>query len=103
MYADEALFASGIHPLRSGGSLSRYEVKRLYNAIQQVLRNGIKNMGASTNTYYHPSGEKGFAHHHFQVAHRGGQPCSVCGTPIERMVVRNRGTYFCPKCQPKKG
>lgn len=101
MYADEALFASGIHPLRPGGSLSRDEVKRLYTAIQQVLRNGIKNMGASTNTYYRPSGEKGFAHHHFQVAHRGGQPCSVCGTPIERTVVRNRGTYFCPKCQPE--
>ena len=101
MYADEALFAAGIHPLRSGGSLSRDEVKRLHHAIQQVLRNGIKNMGASTDTYYRPSGEKGFAHHHFRVAHRGGQPCPVCGTTIERIVVRNRGTYFCPRCQPE--
>jgi formamidopyrimidine-DNA glycosylase len=101
MYADEALFAAGIHSSRPGGSLSRDEVKRLHHAIQQVLRNSIKNRGASTNTYYRPSGEKGFAHHHFQVAHRGGKPCPVCGTSIERIVVRSRGTYFCPKCQPE--
>ncbi|MAF85525.1 MAG: DNA-formamidopyrimidine glycosylase [Dehalococcoidales bacterium] len=101
MYADEALFAAGIHSSRPGGNLSRDEVERLHRTIQQVLRNSIKNMGASTNTYYRPSGEKGFAHHHFQVAHRGGKPCPICGTSIERIVVRNRGTYFCPKCQPE--
>jgi len=100
MYADEALFAAGIHPLRSGGSLSPEEVKRLHRAIKEVLRNGIKNMGASTDTYYRPSGETGFAHHHFQIAHRGGKPCPTCGTPIERIPIRNRGSYFCPKCQP---
>jgi len=102
MYADEALFAARIHPLRSGGSLCQDEVRRLHRAIQQVLRHGIKNMGASTDTYYRPSGEKGSAHHHFKVAHRlSGECCPVCGTPIERIVVRNRGTYFCPRCQPK--
>ncbi|MBA7472976.1 Formamidopyrimidine-DNA glycosylase [subsurface metagenome] len=100
MYADEALHVARIHPLRPGGSLSRDEVERLNRAIKEVLSNGIKNMGASTETYYRPSGEKGFAHHHFKVAHRGGQPCPTCNTPIERIKVRNRGTYFCPKCQP---
>ena len=103
MYADEALFASRIHPLRHGGSLTPEEVKRLHSAIQQVLWSAIGNKGASTDTYFRPSGETGTAHFEFKVAHRlGGNFCD-CGTPIERIPVRNRGTYFCPKCQPWKG
>lgn len=103
MYADEALFASRIHPLRAGGSLSPDELKRLHRAIQQVLSAAIGNKGASTDTYFRPSGETGTAHFQFKVAHRlGGDCCTVCGTPVERIPVRNRGTYFCPKCQPQK-
>ncbi len=99
MYADEALFTAKIHPMRAGGSLTEKEVKRLYKAIQRVLRAGINEKGASTDTYFRPSGEKGSAHSHFRVAHRRGENCPLCGTPLERIVVRNRGSYFCPKCQ----
>jgi len=103
MYADEALFAAGIHPLRAGGSLSSEEIERLHRIIQQVLWSAIGNKGASTDTYFRPDGTRGTAHFEFQVAHRlGGKSCPVCGTPIERITVRNRGTYFCPKCQPLK-
>jgi len=103
MYADEALFAARIHPLRPGGSLSPNEVKRLHGAIQQVLWSAINDKGASVDTYLRPSGKLGTAHFQFQVAHRlSGDLCPVCGTPIERIVVRNRGSYFCPKCQPEK-
>jgi len=101
MYADEALFTARIHPLRLGRSLSRDEVKRLHNAIQQVLWAAIGNKGASTNTYFRPSGELGTAHFQFKVAHCGGKPCPVCSTPIQRIPIRNRGTYFCPRCQPE--
>ena len=101
MYADEALFATGVHPLRSGESLSQEEIERLYNAIRKILWSAIGNKGASTNTYFRPDGTRGTAHFEFKVAHRGGKPCANCGTPIERIVVRNRGTYFCPKCQPE--
>jgi len=101
MYADEALFAAGIHPLRPVGSLSGGEIERLHHAIQQVLWSGISNKGASTNTYFRPSGERGVAHHQFRVAHRGSQPCPVCGTSIARIPIRHRGSYFCPKCQPE--
>ena len=101
MYADEALFAAGIHPLRPGCSLTRNEAERLRQAIQNVLRAAIGNKGASVNTYLRPDGTTGTAHFQFQVAHRGGQSCPICGTPIERIAVRNRGTYFCPQCQPK--
>ena len=103
MYADEALFAAGIHPLRSGGSLSSVEMECLHRAIQQVLRSAIGNKGASVDTYFRPDGTLGTAHSQFKVAHRlSGKLCPVCGTTIERIVVRNRGTYFCPHCQPQE-
>ncbi|MDO8568979.1 MAG: bifunctional DNA-formamidopyrimidine glycosylase/DNA-(apurinic or apyrimidinic site) lyase [Dehalococcoidales bacterium] len=99
MYADEALFAAGIKPLRAAGSLSRKEITKLHGAIKQVLLQAIGEKGASVVNYYRPGGELGKAHFQFQVAHRRGQNCNVCGTPLKRITVRNRGTYFCPKCQ----
>jgi len=101
MYADEALFAARIHPLRLGKSLSHNEIERLHQAIQQVLWSAIGNKGASVNTYFRPDGTRGTAHFEFKVAHRRNETCPVCGTPIRRIAVRNRGTYFCPKCQPE--
>jgi len=102
MYADEALFASKIHPLRAGGSLSPEEVKRLHGNIRRILWTAIENKGASTDTYIRPGGETGTAHYQFKVAHKlGGEHCPVCGTPIERITVRNRGTYYCPRCQKR--
>ncbi len=101
MYADEALFVARIHPLRSGKSLSQDEIDRLHGAIRQVLRSAINNKGASVDTYFRPGGELGTAHSEFRVAHRGGKPCPICGTSIERIPIRNRGSYFCPKCQPE--
>jgi len=103
MYADEALFAARIHPLRQGGSLSSEEVEHLHRAIQQVLWSAIGNKGASVDTYFRPDGTRGTAHFQFQVAHRlSGKLCPVCDTLIERIPIRNRGSYFCPKCQPEK-
>jgi formamidopyrimidine-DNA glycosylase len=99
MYADEALFSARIHPLRPANSLSDNEIDRLHSAIIKVLRKGIRNAGASFSDYRRPSGDRGTQQKAFQVAHRGGETCNVCATPIERITVRNRGTCFCPKCQ----
>jgi len=99
MYADEALFAAGIHPLRQGGSLTRDEIERLHRAIRRVLWSAIGNKGASVQNYWRPGGEPGTAHFEFKVAHGRGKECPNCGTPIRRITVRNRGTYFCPNCQ----
>jgi len=99
MYADESLFAARIHPERVSGSLTRNEIKRLYDAIRQVLTAAIENKGASIVTYYRPDGSRGTAHFQFNVAHGQVKKCHVCGTPIRRIVVRGRGTYFCPHCQ----
>ncbi len=100
MYADEALFTAGIHPLSSGRSLSQDRVEQLHHAIRQVLSAAIGNKGASVANYFRPGGELGTAHFEFKVAHRGGEPCFNCNTPIQRIPIRNRGSYFCPKCQP---
>ena len=100
MYADEALFAARIYPLRKADTLSAQEIQSLYRSIREVLCSAIGNKGASVDTYVRPDGQIGTAHFNFQVAHRGGEPCPACRIPIERILVRNRGTYFCPKCQP---
>ncbi len=99
MYADEALFAARIHPLRKANSLSPTEIRGLHRAIIDVLQSAIRSKGASIDTYIRPDGRLGTAHNNFKVAHRGGQTCPVCGTTIERLAIRNRGSYFCPKCQ----
>ncbi len=99
MYADEALFSAGIHPLKRANTLSAEEVDHLYRAIGEVLWRGIRGKGASTDTYRRPGGEKGSAHFEFQVAHRRGETCHCCGNPIQRVPLRGRGTYFCPHCQ----
>lgn len=99
MYADEALFSAKIHPLRIADTLSPEEARRLYEAIREVLWSATGNKGASVNTYIRPDGSLGTAHFSFRVAHRRGEFCPVCGSPIQRIPLRNRGTYFCPKCQ----
>lgn len=103
MYADEALYLSRIHPLQPSNSLSKPKTKQLHSAIQTVLQQGIQNKGASTDSFYRPEGAKGEAHLQFKVAHRKGEECPVCRGPIERIVVGQRGTFFCPKCQKLKG
>ncbi len=100
MYADEALFAARINPLRKANDLSPAEVRTLHNCIRRVLKAAIDSKGASVDTYVRPEGELGAAHFDFKVAHKGGEPCPLCSNTIERCVVQNRGSYFCPLCQP---
>lgn len=99
MYADDVLFTARIHPLRQSNSFTDLEIKILHLAIQEVLRKGIYNSGASFSDYQRPDGKRGNQQNEFLVAHRGGKNCYICATPIERIRVRNRGTYFCPTCQ----
>jgi formamidopyrimidine-DNA glycosylase len=101
MYADEALFAAGIHPGRTAAGLLKTEVEHLHTAVIKVLRDGIEAKGASISNYFRPGGETGRAHISFNVAHRRKGKCHRCGALIERIVIQQRGTYFCPKCQPE--
>ena len=99
MYADEALFQAGLHPLTPANEIDREQVVRLRQAIRDVLERAIASQGASINTYWLPNGERGTAHDAFNVAHKKGAACPRCDTPIERIMVRKRGAYYCAKCQ----
>jgi formamidopyrimidine-DNA glycosylase len=102
MYADEALFAAHIHPQTRANHLTKAQTKELYGAVLEVLASGIRCKGASTRDYVRPDGQPGSAHHEFKVAHRRGENCRVCKNPLQRIVVGQRGTYFCPHCQKLK-
>jgi formamidopyrimidine-DNA glycosylase len=99
IYTDEALFSAGIHPLRSSDTLTQPEAERLLAAIREVLQQGILAKGASIDWVY----RGGDFQNHFQVYKRTGSPCPRCGTPIQRIVVGQRSTHFCPVCQPLGG
>lgn len=99
MYADEALFLARLHPMTPCESLSPEQVAVLWSAVRRVLELAIANQGASIDTYVLPGGERGTAYDCFNVAHKKGAPCPRCGTPLERLMVRKRGAYYCPVCQ----
>ena len=103
IYADEALYRAGIHPLRPAGSLSASEIAAMRDAIQAVLRTGIEHGGTTFGRHRDAYDQAGTNLEHIEVYRRAGQPCLRCGTPIARIVVAQRGTHFCPSCQPVHG
>jgi len=100
IYADEALWLAGLHPLRAADTLNRDEAARLHRSIRKVLRQGITNRGASFSDYVGADGEPGENAERLAVYQRTGAPCLRCGRPIQRLVVGQRSTHFCPHCQP---
>ncbi len=99
IYADEALFYASLHPLRRANSLTPEEIHTLHEGIITVLTNGIEHGGTSFNDYRDLWGEAGDNYNHVHVYQKDGTPCVRCGTPIERIVVAQRSTHFCPTCQ----
>jgi formamidopyrimidine-DNA glycosylase len=101
IYADEALFRARIHPLRPVGSLKRGQLEALRDAVVATLELGIDAKGASIDDYRHVDGAEGSFQERFLVHTRAGEPCPRCGTPIEKLRAAGRGTYVCPRCQPR--
>jgi formamidopyrimidine-DNA glycosylase len=101
IYADEALFRAGIHPMALAHRLRGDRPRRLYDAIVAVLSEAIAAGGSSISDYVDAEGRKGF----FQISHRvyqhTGDPCVNCGTPIRRTLVVQRSSHFCPRCQKR--
>ncbi|MEJ2511097.1 MAG: bifunctional DNA-formamidopyrimidine glycosylase/DNA-(apurinic or apyrimidinic site) lyase [Anaerolineales bacterium] len=95
IYADEALFLSKIHPLTRADKISLTLAASLIENIRQVLDEGIRRNGASIDWVY----RGGYFQNYFRVYQKTGEPCLNCATPIERIVVGQRGTHFCPTCQ----
>jgi formamidopyrimidine-DNA glycosylase len=104
IYADEALFRAGIHPLRAAGTLSTEQLGRLREGVIDSLSAGIDARGASIDDFRHVDGVKGSFQDRFQVHLRAGEPCIRCGTPIVKISAAGRGTYVCEHCQrPPRG
>ena len=103
IYADEALFRARLHPLRAAGSVGPREALRLHAALIETLQAGIDHEGSSIESFIDPAGERGSFQEILNVYQRTAEPCRVCGTPVERLVVGGRGTHYCPRCQPRRG
>ncbi|MCL4401144.1 MAG: bifunctional DNA-formamidopyrimidine glycosylase/DNA-(apurinic or apyrimidinic site) lyase [Acidobacteria bacterium] len=101
IYADEALFRAGIHPLAVAARLRPERARRLYQAITTVLSEAIAAGGSSISDYVDAEGRKGFFQFSHRVYQRTGEPCVACGAKIRRVLVAQRGTHFCPRCQKR--
>lgn len=99
IYADESLFRAGVRPRRRAASLTREDLRRLYLAIQEVLKEAIALGGSSVSDYVDADGEEGFFQLQHRVYGREGEPCLACKTPIKRVVIAGRSSHYCPKCQ----
>ena len=99
IYADEALFRAGIHPLAVASRLNAARARRLYDAIAEVLTEAIDAGGSSISDYVDAQGRKGFFQFSHRVYQRTGEGCVVCGTAIRRILVVQRSSHFCPRCQ----
>ncbi|HVA19263.1 MAG TPA: bifunctional DNA-formamidopyrimidine glycosylase/DNA-(apurinic or apyrimidinic site) lyase [Solirubrobacteraceae bacterium] len=101
IYADEALFRAGIHPLRPARRLTPAQHVRLRQTVIEALAAGIDARGASIDDFRHIDGVRGSFQNEFLVHRREGEACGKCGTAIVKMVVSGRGTYVCETCQPR--
>ncbi len=104
IYADEALFMAGIHPMRKAGSLSLEETEKLRRAACEVMEKSIESGGSTMQNYVKADGTRGNYLDLFAlVYHRDGEPCVRCGAKILKIKVGGRGTHFCPECQKVDG
>jgi len=101
IYADEALFRAGIHPLRPAGTLTRKQVAALRDGVVASLAEGLAAKGASIDDFRHPDGEQGAFQERFLIHLREGEPCLVCERPVRKLRAAGRGTYVCERCQPR--
>jgi formamidopyrimidine-DNA glycosylase len=101
IYADEALFRAGIHPLALANRLRGDRARKLYDALREVLREAIDAGGSSISDYVDAHGRKGFFQFSHRVYQRTGEPCVSCGTTIRRVIVTQRSSHFCPQCQKR--
>src|SRR5215217_4341745 len=100
IYADEVLFAAGVHPTRKANTLSREEISFIHGASRDILSRAIELRGTTFDSYHDAFGEGGKFQHQLKVFARPGEPCPVCSTEIQKLRVAGRGTHVCPLCQP---
>ena len=99
IYACEALFTAGIHPQREAGRISKARLCTLRETIRQVLQRSIDQGGTTLKDFIQSDGQPGYFKQQLNVYDREGQPCRKCETLIKRVVLGQRSTFYCPKCQ----
>jgi formamidopyrimidine-DNA glycosylase len=102
IYADEALFAARLHPLTEARRVNAKDAARLHRAIKRVLNAAIAAGGTTIADFVRPDGQTGWFQRKLRVYGRDGEACRRCGAAIKRIVVGQRGTWFCPRCQRKR-
>jgi formamidopyrimidine-DNA glycosylase len=100
IYADEILFAAGVHPARKANALTAKETEEIYTATRRILGRAIEMRGTTFDSYHDAFGETGKYQHELRVFTHADEPCPVCGTSIVKSRVAGRGTHACPSCQP---
>jgi formamidopyrimidine-DNA glycosylase len=99
IYTDEALWRARIHPKAAASRIQADRAQRLLHAIVEVLNEAIAHRGSSVSDYVDADGRKGGFQLRHNVYGREGQSCPRCGTSIRRIVLAQRGTHYCPRCQ----
>jgi len=99
IYSDEILWKAKIHPFKETKQLSDEEIKRIYNAMREILPKAIELGGESISNFRRISGERGYFDKERKIYRREGEKCSRCGTIIKRVKLASRSAHFCPKCQ----
>lgn len=99
IYASESLFRAGIHPKRAAGRVSAVRLTALHDAIRVVLAKAIEAGGTTLRDFSGADGNPGYFQQDVAVYGRDGQPCITCSTPIKRVVIGQRASYYCPRCQ----
>ncbi|WP_029608766.1 bifunctional DNA-formamidopyrimidine glycosylase/DNA-(apurinic or apyrimidinic site) lyase [Mycoplasma simbae] len=102
IYANEALFNTGIHPSTPANKLSKNELKDLILAAGNIMQTATQMGGSSIQSYTSLNGQKGEFQNYLQVHNRNGLACNKCGSTIQKYWVGGRGTHFCPRCQKEK-
>ena len=99
IYAAEALFAAGIRPTRTAGSVARARYARLASEVKRILMHAITRGGTTLRDFINPDGAPGYFEQELFVYGRRGEPCRVCGTVIRAISLGQRSTFYCPICQ----
>ncbi len=99
IYTDELLFRAGVHPTLSSATLSTKRLGQMWLAMRALLDEAISLGGSSISDYVDTDGRQGTFQREHRVYGREGEPCRTCGSPIQKIVLAQRGTHFCPVCQ----
>ena len=99
IYADELLFAARVHPSTRISRISRVRAAEIHKRLLETLHLAVEHRGSSISNYVDSAGNAGDFQQHHQVYGKAGKPCPSCGTAVRRIVVAQRGTHYCPRCQ----